>query len=311
VTQALRLTLTPEESSALQAAPTANAEAYDYYLRGRQLFYRGSRHDHGQARQMFSRAIEIDPGYVRAWAGLADACAYIYKHFGHDRALLAEADAASRQALELDPSQAEAHTSRGIVLWLSERFDEAEREYETAMRLDPDLFDAPYLYGMFCLNRGQYDKAAHLFRAALEIRPDEYQSALLTGSMLRGAGRIDEADEAFRNGVEVARQHLAANPDDARAWYLGAMGLIYTGDVDTGLEWAARSLSIDPENPLLQYNLCGIYAMAGRPDEAVGFMEEAVRLGFVHLESMENDPDLDAVRDHPRFQALLERIRTS
>jgi serine/threonine protein kinase/Tfp pilus assembly protein PilF len=311
IAQALRLTLTPEESSALQVAPAENAEAYDYYLRGRQLFYRGSRHDHGQARQMFRRAIEIDPGYVRAWAGLADACAYIYKHFGHDPAVLAEADSASRRALELGADSAEAHTSRGIVLWLSKRFDAAENAFEEAITLDPRLFDAPYLYGIYCLNRAQYNKAAEQFQRALNVCPDEYQSALLLGSVLRGAGRANEAMAAFRHGVEVARRHLEVHPDEARAWYLGAIGMIYTGDVDTGLEWAEKARSIDPENPLLQYNLCAVHAYAGRLDEAAGFMEEAVRLGYSHVESLEADPDLEAVRSHPRFRALIDRLRAS
>ena len=109
----------------------------------------------------------------------------------------------------------------------------------------------------------------------------------------------------------MARRHLEIHPDEARAWYLGAIGLIYTGDVNTGIEWADRARSIDPENPLLQYNLCAVYAFAGRPDEAVGFMEEAVRLGYSHVESLEADPDLEGVRNHPRFRALIERLRAS
>lgn len=129
--------------------------------------------------------------------------------------------------------------------------------------------------------------------------------------MLRGADRANEAMAAFRRGVDVARRHLEVYPDEARAWYLGAIGLIYTGDVDTGLEWAERARSIDPENPLLQYNLCAVNAYAGRLDEAAGFMEEAVRLGYSHVESLEADPDLEAVRSHPRFRALIDRLRAS
>ena len=111
--------------------------------------------------------------------------------------------------------------------------------------------------------------------------------------------------------MEVVKKHLGANPDDARAWYLGAIALVYTGDNDAGLKWADKALAIDPENPMLLYNICAVYGIAGRLDEAVDFMEEAVRLGFVHVESLEADPDLESVRSHPRFRKLIEGVLDS
>jgi len=308
VVEALRVTLTPVETHALQQAPTANAEAYDHYLRGRKFFFKSTRQDHEYARQMFNRAIEIDPSYTRAHAGLADVCSYIYKHFGHEGGMLAEADTASRRALDLEPESAEAHTSRGTVMWLSERYDDANREFEEAIALDPKLFEAYLLYGFYSLNRGDLERAARLFEQAADVRPEDYQASILAGCQHRGLGRTAEAEEAFRRGVVAAEKHLSLNPDDQRAWYLGAFGLIQTSRIEEGLKWAEKARAIDPDNPLLHYNLCGIYAAAGLTDLAIESMEDAVKLGYTHRESLENDPDLEELRSDPRFQALIESL---
>ncbi len=305
---ALEVALTRGDRQVLQKAPTTRVEAYDLYLRGRQYFYRWSRRDHDFAREMFSRAIEIDPKFTRAYAGLADTASYIYKHFESSAALLDEADAASAKALELDPELPEAHTSRGVVLWLKGRGEEADREFEAAIGLDPSLFDAHYLYGISCFMRGLYDRTVELFRQAHAIRPEDYQSMIGVGAALRGLGRSDEALAAFRRGLEVATRQVELSPDDARAWYLGASALVALGSTEQGLEWADRSARMEPDNPMVFENLAGIYAAAGRIDQGLDCIERAVELGLRHRGTLENDPDLDPLRSHPRFIALLDRV---
>ncbi|HSM17813.1 MAG TPA: protein kinase [Gemmatimonadales bacterium] len=308
IVQALEVTLTPAESSALQDAPTTHAAAYDFYLRGREFFYLQSRRDHDFARQMFTRAIEIDPAFTRAYAGLADTIAYVYKHFDRDAALLDEADAASAKAIQLDPGLAEAHTSRGVVLWLKERGEAADSEFETAIRLNPNLFDAYYLFGISCFNRGKFEQAARLFEQASVVRPEDYQSPLILGPVYRELGRQEEAKQTYRRGLDVAKRHLDLHPEDARAWYLGANALVVLGEADLGFTWAEKARAMDPENPLLFYNLACIYAVAGRIDHALDLIERAVDLGYPHKESLVNDPDFEPLRDQPRFSALLARL---
>ncbi len=308
IVQALEVTLTPGERRALQQAPTPHAAAYDFYLRGREFFYLQSRRDHDVARQMFSRAIAIDPSFTRAYAGLADTISYVYKHFERDAALLDEADAASAKAIALDPGLAEAHASRGVVHWLKGRSQEADGEFEEAIRLNPTFFGAYYLFAVSCFNRGKLEHAARLFEQASSVRPEDFQSPLTLGVVYRGLGRQEEAASAFRRGLAAARRHLELHPGDARAWYLGASALVEAGDVDRGLEWAEKARTMDPENPLLVYNLSCIYASAGRVGESLDLIEEAVDLGFAHKEALDNDPDFAPLRDHPRFAALLTRL---
>lgn len=308
VVRALEVTLTPGESRALRQPPTKHADAYDFYLRGREFFYKASLRDHEFARQMFTRAIELDGSFTRAYAGLADTNSYVYKHFKREPAILAEAEAASRKALELAPDLAEAHTSRGVVHWLHGRYERADREFETAIQLAPDLFDAHYLYGIALYNRGELEESARRLEQASAVRPEDYQSPLILGALYRGLDRGDAAKRAYQRGLEIAESHLELNPDDARAWYLGAGALVVLGDASRGLEWAERALALDHENPLVFYNLAGIYGAAGRIEEGIQSLEKAVQLGFSHREGLENDPDFKPLRSDPRFVALIDGL---
>jgi tetratricopeptide (TPR) repeat protein len=257
---------------------------------------------------MFRRAIDIDPSFARAHAGFADATCFIVKHFAHDDDLLEEADAASRRALEIDPESAEAHTSRGVVLWLHERVEEADREFEKAIELDPKLFEAYWMYGLSCFNRGKREEAARLLENAEAVRPEDYQAPLVASSLYRALGREEDSLAASLRGIEIARRHLELNPDDARAWYLGGAGLVQIGRVEEGLEWADRAATMDPENPLLFYNLAEIYASAGRVEDALAHLERSVALGYPHKEGILNDPDFIPLKGHPRYEAVLASL---
>lgn len=305
---ALKLTLTPGETEALRTPPATDVKAYDFYLRGRTFFRRDTRNSLELARQMFRRATEIDPGFTQAYAGFADSTLYLYKHFLRDSALLDEAEDASAKALHLDRDSAEAHTSRAVVHWLKGEHDDAEREFSTAVRLNPTLFETRYHMAQWCLTSGRIPEAVDHFTKASELAPEDYQSPVLLGGMLRSLGRDAEAQQAFRQGLAVAREHLEAHPDDARAWYLGAGALVALGKVDEGIRWCEEALGLDAKNPLLLLNLASVYSIAGRIDEGVSMVEAAVENGFTYKPAYENDPDLDALRDHPRFQALLERL---
>src|ERR1041384_4528761 len=135
IVKALRVVLSEGEKKAIEkAAPTENVEAYEYYLRGRQFFHQFRRTGMQFARRMYERAIETDPRYALAYAGMADSCSFLYMYWDGSKANLEAADQGSRKALELGPDLAEAHASRGFALTLSRQYEEARREFETATR---------------------------------------------------------------------------------------------------------------------------------------------------------------------------------
>lgn len=292
----------------LLASRTDRIEAYDYYLRGRQSFLRDTRRDLEIAREMFARAIAADPTYARAHAGLADACSILYKHFDRDDALIHEAARASGRAIDLDPVSADAHTSRAVVAWLTDRMDEAEAEFSEAIRLDPSYFEARYLFGMCFLTRGLPERALEQFEAAWERRPDDFQSPILIGTMHRELGRPDEARVHFERGLELADEHLQMDPEHVRARYLGAFCLVELGREEDAIARTRRAVELAPDDSMTLYNAAGVHALAGRVESALDYLEAAVDAGFAYRPDLEHDSDFAAIRPHPRFQSLLVRL---
>jgi serine/threonine protein kinase/tetratricopeptide (TPR) repeat protein len=308
IVKALQVVLSEGEKKAIENAPRADVQAYDYYLRGRQFMHQLRRTGIQYARRMFERALDIDNEYVKAYAGAADCCCYLYMLWDGSNANLEGADSYSRKALELGPDVAEAHASRGLALTLSQRYAEAESEFETAMRLDPKSFDAHYFASRTAFLQGKNEEAVRLLDVAAQVRPEEYQAFFLQAMPLRKLGRDAEAEAAMREGIATAERHLELNPDDARALYLGAGGLIQLGEVERAIEWARRALALDPADSAVLYNVSCVYALGGKHEEALVCLETAVQNGFGHRSWLENDSDFNAIRDEPRFQALLKKM---
>ncbi|MDP9179123.1 MAG: tetratricopeptide repeat protein, partial [Gemmatimonadota bacterium] len=306
IVKALRVILSEDEKKAIEKARTVNVQAYEYYLRGRQFFHQLRRKSLEYARQMFNRAIELDPEYALAHAGVADCCSILYMYFDARELNLRQADLASRKALELEPDLAEAHVARGLAVSLSKGFDEAEREFEAAMRLDPKLFEAPYFFARARLSQGQPLEAAKLFERAAALRPEDYQAPTLLGQAFHAAGKDVDSKNSYRRAVQLVNERLELNPDDARALIMGALSMAALGDQKHALDFVDRAVAVDPDDAAVLYNIACAYASLGKPDESIAILERAVDKGYAHKEWMENDPDLEPIKSSPRYQALLQ-----
>lgn len=306
VVRALRLILREGERTALQQLQPTDIRAYEYYLRGRQFFHQERKKSLEYAREMFDQAIRIDPGYGRAWAGIADASAFLNMYYPTADEDLARADEASRQALQLAPDLAESHSSRGLALFLLKRLDEAEQELLAASELDPRLFEAKYFHARACFQQGRFEDAARLFEQANEIRPN-YQAAFFAAQSLEALQREESAIAAYARALEIAEQHMAFNPDDPRAATMRAVSLCRLGRSDEGKRWAERALAIDPEDAGVRYNVACLFALEGETERAFDCLGDAVRAGFGNRDWIAHDPDLASLHDDPRFGELLSQ----
>jgi TolB-like protein/cytochrome c-type biogenesis protein CcmH/NrfG len=308
IVKALRVVLSEDEKRAIERAPTENVQAYEYYLRGRQYFHQFRRTGMQSARRMFERAIETDPRFALAYAGLADCSAFLYMYWDGSKANLDGADAASRKSLELNPELAEAHASRGFALALNRQYDAARPEFETALRLNPKLYEAHYLYARALFQEGRNEEAVRQYEEASRVRPEDYQALMLMQTPLNTLGRHAEAKAAVRKGLQIAERHLELNPDDARALYLSATALLQLGERERALDWARRAYAIDPTDPGVLYNVACVYSLGGMADEAIDCLDKAVANGFGHREWLLHDGDLDAIREDARFQTLMQKL---
>ncbi|ULJ76672.1 TPR end-of-group domain-containing protein [Rhizobium gallicum] len=304
----LKVKLLPEEKKVIGQAPTGSFEAYAYYLRGRHFLHWHSKSHYVLAKRMFAMAVELDPLYARAYAGIADCDSFLFLHYNADVSIDGIL-AASAKALDLESGLAEAHASRGLALSLRERHPEAMAEFDQAIALDPNLFEAYYFYARACFTQGKLDEAARLFQRAAEIKPDDYQALLVLINVLRSLGREQEMKIAAREGVARAERELVLRPENARAAYLGALGLAALGELDRAKEWAGRALTIDPDDRLAKYNVACFYSLEGEHERAIGLLVELLpRATHETKRWVKYDSDLDPIRRHPHFLKVLELL---
>ena len=308
IARALKVELSDKVKHAIGKTPTTSIEAYDFYLRGREFFYRNKRKYIQHAIEMFSRAIEKDSGYALAYAGRADCHSYFYWYYGSAAADREQAQKDSATALDLAPELAEAHAASGLALAINEKYEEAEKAFEKATALNLRLFEAYYFYARTCFVQGKYGRAKDLFKEASRVNPSDYQSPALLAFLYKTLGQEEKMAPVLHEAMDRIEQRLALNPDDSRAVYLGADVLIRMGEKEKALEWVKRLAAADRDEPAILYGIACLYSLIGKPDEAVYYLSKSVDAGFAHRQYLEKDGDFDPIRHHPRYIELIKDL---
>jgi adenylate cyclase len=303
IASALSVTLKRRTPSEQQPV---DPKAYDLFLRGSCFFGRHSVENNIYARQMFQRAVEVDPEFGRGWAGLSYTYGFEDMYFNATDVNRDEALRTSQKALELAPDLAESHISAGIAHCMVKDYAAAETAFDKAVEIDPENFDAWYFYARSKVHEGDLQRALDLFERAAQVRPEDYQSVLLQPQIYHSMGKYKQEREAARRGIERARAMLELNPDDNRAYNMGAFALLRLGQRDEGMKWMEASLSKAPRDSIVIYNAACFYALADEVDKSLDCLENCYfRVGGLNREWLVHDSDLDNVRDHPRFAKLL------
>ena len=223
-------------------------------------------------------------------------------------AMRAEALAASEAALRLDPELPEAHVARANVLSVLGRQDEADEAFRKAIALGPSVRDAWYSYARFLFSMQRYDDAVHAYEKAARLNPDDYDALTLAAMPYEKLGKPDQARRSRERAVEAAERVLRNSPDDVRARYLSGASLVALGKRDEGFARLEEAIAIRPTDFSVLYNAACSFAIAGKPDRALDVLDVAVGTGKGFRAWMEHDPDLDSLRDLPRFQQILARL---
>lgn len=271
---------------------------------------RTSRRSQRFALDLFKQALAIDPESVRAWAGSALSHVVLYRTTKSTRHHRTEALDAAKRATSLDARSAVAWTAFGATMAIHGDHAAARDAFTRAIELDPALFEAHHYFGHCCIEAGDYERAAAQYEAAAAARPDDYQALVFARQAYRSLGRAaDERDAAARQ-VAAAQRALRADPTDARALSLSAGSLIVLGRIDEARAWTRRSCELEPEEPYVYYNAACALAQLGQIEEALTALESGTEYGRLCRPSwVEHDEDLASLRGHPRFEALLAKMR--
>jgi adenylate cyclase len=304
---ALKLKLLPEEKKAIEQRGTSNPEAYDLYLMAREYWISGN---YGDARRdqtilrLCQSAVEIDPGYAAAWALMALVQADI-RYRGTD--LDDDGMAAAEKALQLRPTLAEPHCVKARFFAQHGRHEEASAEIDIAVGLDPDSWEVNKEAAFVMFRQGRIAEAAPYFQRAVELVETDCRSAGMLLTCYRGLGNADAAERTARILLERTERAVAQDKSNAAALALGAGALTELGDSDRAREWIRRAVLIDPDNVIMRYNLACAYALnLNDADAAIDLLGPYMsRANAAQMRHVASDPDLDSLRDHPRFKALL------
>jgi len=306
VVTAMELSFTENE---LMRPQTKNSEAYDLYLQGNRFFNQADKQNIFFARQLFKQAVELDPDYGLALAKLASTYAYEFLCSKPNAGTKYEARRLSLKALKLAPELPESHIARGIAHTICEEYHQADQEFETAIGLSPTSFGAWFTFARSKTYQGDIPKAIELYQKASEIRPEDYQSLLLQVSMLEGNGDFQGAKEKAKEGLRRAKAFLKLRPDDNRAWNMGAFAQQILGNSADAAEWMETSIRNSPRNSILTYNAACFYALTGDTEKSLDYLAQTANLGCLNLNWLEQDSDLDAVRENPRFKEIITQFK--
>jgi adenylate cyclase len=303
IVEQLKVKLLPGERRAIEQTPTVDVEAYTYFLRGREYFHRGARTYYLLAKRMFAKAIELDPRYARAYAGLADCDAFLYMDYSEDVA--ADVLENSGKALALEPQLTEARASRGLALSIAHRYEEAEAEFAQALAAGADLFEVHYFYGRSCYAQGKLERTAAHWERAAEIKPEDYQALILVNQVYTSLGREKDAVRAAVKGVERAERAFSRNPENPRPAYFMATALAKLGQDDRAAQWARTALAIAPDDYLTLYNIACYYSVSGLGGKAFELLERLLPLSNAEMkEWILTDSDLDPLHADPRWEEV-------
>ena len=307
IVDALKIKLLPEEKKAIEHRGTSNIEAYNLYLMARQQWVSGNfgdpRRDDAIVR-VCKQATRLDPDYAKAWALMALAQAELRFVHGKDENALPAAD----RALELDPTLPEAHCIKARYLEEEGEAEEAERQLRTALKLDPDSWEVNREAARMLFRRGHAREAIPFFQKAAAQMETDWHNPLMLTTCFGSTGDMVELRKSAQMVLERAERAISKEATNGQALAAGANALIVLGDVERGRDWSRRALLLDPENLIMCYNLACTFALTGSSDDdAIDALQpflEGVRTAQ-NIRHLEADPDLDKLRDHPRFKELL------
>ncbi len=336
IAKQIKVKVTPEEHSRLKRSMQVNPQAYEAYLRGRQVLAMGMTLDgYRSAERYFKHSLDLEPGYAPAWSGLADSYYGYSSTYLTPNSVMPQAREAAKKALELDESVAEAHTSLGIVHMTYEwDWRAAEKELDRAVELKPGDADARYWRGRRLVLTGQFEEGLAEVRRSVDLDPMSSSRNIFLGWNLSLARRGPEA-------VALLTAACDAEPSNYLPLIFLALALELTGDHAGAVAAAEKSLQIYPNNDSFA-QVAHIYGTAGRRSDAlrlINLLRESRLKTFVPagniayafaglgeadstfhwldlaiedrseiLTLLKVDAGFDPVRADPRFADVLRRV---
>jgi non-specific serine/threonine protein kinase len=302
IAQALRITLTPQEEKTIARKATENPQAYDFYLRGRSYT---RRENMDYALQMFEQAIQLDPNFALAHAGIAHLCGLIFEIREQQPRWIERGVAACDRAMALAPDLPEVMVARARLSYAQKKYDEAALFARSAIERKPDCEGSWNILGRAYFASGRFEEAAALTDRALEANGDDYNTYIPYNQCLERLGRKKEAEEVRRRIIGVLRQQLEMVPEDVRARVLLSANLAYFGEAEESVRHLQTAVALRPNDGNTLYNAACTYGILRKKAEALETLKKAFAAGYGNLNWAAKDSDFECLHDDPEFRKLV------
>jgi len=338
ISESLRVKLSGQQESRLSKRSTENTEAYQLYLRGRHHWTQRTPGHLKKGAEYFQKAIDKDPGYALAYAGLAD-CYSIMALFSTlpPKETFARAKAAAVAAVAFDDERAEGHTSLAFIRAYSDwNWSSSEKEFERAWELNPGYWVTPYWYGIVLTSMGRCEEAEQQIRHAMELEP-------LSPIVMHGAAWNSIASRRYPEAIERSLKGLEIDPDyfllrhwlglayllearypeairesqravdlcdRAMSWMIGSLGHAYAvaGNQAEALRLLEELLNRAKREEIDSASAALIYTGLGDTENGLRCLEKACETRGISSFFTKVDPRLDALNSEPRFREVLKRM---
>ena len=309
IAQALRITLTPQEEKIIARKPTENTLAYDFYLRGRSYT---RRENMDYALQMFEQAIQMDPNFALAHAGIAHLCGLIYEIREQSPKWIERGLAACDRATALAPDLPEVLVAHARLSYAQKKYDDAALLAQRAIERKPDCDGSWNILGRAYFASGRFEEAAALTERAIEANGDDYNTYIPYRNTLQRLGRKKETEHVRERMIKALRQQLELVPEDVRARILLANQLANSEqDADEATRHLQTAVALRPGDANTLYNAACTYGVLGKKAEALETLHKAFAAGYGNRNWAAKDSDFECLRDDPEFQKLVGLSKSS
>ena len=309
ILDALRIKLAPTENVLLSKRPTINPEAFDYCLRARDFLERRTKNNILFAMQLYQKAIELDPKYAAAYAGLGESYATLYQVCDRKDVWLEKAIESSLNALMYDSASSDAYAALGIAYFNKGKTDDALTATKKAIELDPNSYIGYWILGRIYHRTDRDNDAVDPLKKVIELNPDYYVAYSDLLMVYEKLEKKEEMNELLDISIEeIYPRYLSKHPDDARAHLNYAIHLVHKGRVPQAKVEAAKAHELVSEDPVMMYNTACFYARLGEKGLALEMLKKSFNIGWAHYEWLKRDSDLDSIRNEPEFIELMKEL---
>lgn len=306
IVKSLQLKLSTQEKVALGKRATMNSDAYDANLRAREFLFRYTKSYLLLAIDLFQNAIDLDPKYAAAYAGMAEACALLYET--HDKKLkwIKKAEESSLKALIYDPASSEAYSALGLVYYNKNLPKEALIAAEKAISFDPDNFFAYWVRGRLYRVMDRDAEAVFDFNKVLELNGDFHSPYGDLQMAYESLNDKENLQKIIERAVLFYPTYLLHHPDDSRAHQFYAFTLKRLGRLEEAKKEMHKGIEQNPNDPIINYNAACFYTLIDDKTAAIENLKKAIEIGFENYEYIKHDPDLRGLHKEPDFIALMQ-----